>query len=953
MVTVLAAIAVLLTLPALVDLIRRPDLRRVGLRNIVRRPGEAALVVLGSALGTAIIAAAFIVGDTFDRSIRDIARTELGPVDQVVRVTNVDDLDDALVAIEGPGTIAGVDGVLAITSIGAALSNADATNAEPSLRISAVDMDAARSFGADPSITALADVPAPGLDEIVINTDTRAELDVEIGDLVAVYAYGERIDLELIALMPSEGLGGFSDAYIDPALLDSVAAEPPLGAEPPSALVLVSNDGGVFDSTEDPRNVRRIETATGDRLRAAGIDHDQSPQKLDILRDAEEEGDELTQIFSVVGGFSVVAGILLLVNLFVMLAEERKPTMGVLRAIGWRQGTLVRSFGLEGAIYAIIAAAVGALGGIGVGWAVVKLTQDIFATSGNDFSLILAVEPISLLQAALTGLVISLLAIWVTSWRISRLNIIRAIRDLPEPVTARGQLLLSVGGLVLAVVGVALLIGPGLGGKSVIPALAGPALMILGAGLLLKRWVRNDLLAVAAGSAVVLWGAFWAQILPKDVTTDVELPTFLVLGIILVAGGTAIATVIGPWMRRLLDLGSRPATAARLGLAYPVARTFRTALSLAMFSLIIFSLTFISVMSSTLGGQDDDIVTEISAGRDMMVDANSANPIATGDLTDLPGVASASPIIRAVPRWSADFDAESIEDPDRWRLSGIDPGFGNTGAPQLELRADRFATDAEAFEAVATDPTLVVVPSWFLAAGSDGVEVNLQDRVTMYTASGFTQEMTVIGVVQNDFTFAGPWVSADLVREQMPGGFRITRHYVTATADTSADDLAEAIDAAFVTNGASAETFRHRVGRFLSQELGFFRLLRGYLALGLVIGIAGLGVTLVRAVRERRREIGMLRSMGFPTGGVRSMFLTEAAFIGFLGIVSGAALGLLTARQLISGSDALDEPLPFVFPTSALVLVVLLPLIGAVVAAIVPAIRAARLRPSEALRLAD
>ena len=54
---------------SLFDLARRPTIRRLALRNLTRRRGEAALVVLGSLLGTAIITAAFIVGDSLGASV--------------------------------------------------------------------------------------------------------------------------------------------------------------------------------------------------------------------------------------------------------------------------------------------------------------------------------------------------------------------------------------------------------------------------------------------------------------------------------------------------------------------------------------------------------------------------------------------------------------------------------------------------------------------------------------------------------------------------------------------------------------------------------------------------------------------------------------------------------------------------------------------------------------------
>ena len=69
---------------------------RLAGRNTLRRKGEALLVVLGSLLGTAIITSSFVVGDTLHATIRDLARTRLGPIDEVVLVHDLALLDPAL-----------------------------------------------------------------------------------------------------------------------------------------------------------------------------------------------------------------------------------------------------------------------------------------------------------------------------------------------------------------------------------------------------------------------------------------------------------------------------------------------------------------------------------------------------------------------------------------------------------------------------------------------------------------------------------------------------------------------------------------------------------------------------------------------------------------------------------------------------------------------------------------
>ena len=72
-------ISLVISLPFAFVLARRPILRRLALRNPVRRPREALLVVLGSLLGAAIITGSAVGCDTMDASIRSMARQHLGP----------------------------------------------------------------------------------------------------------------------------------------------------------------------------------------------------------------------------------------------------------------------------------------------------------------------------------------------------------------------------------------------------------------------------------------------------------------------------------------------------------------------------------------------------------------------------------------------------------------------------------------------------------------------------------------------------------------------------------------------------------------------------------------------------------------------------------------------------------------------------------------------------------
>jgi putative ABC transport system permease protein len=96
------------------------------------------------------------------------------------------------------------------------------------------------------------------------------------------------------------------------------------------------------------------------------------------------------------------------------------------------------------------------------------------------------------------------------------------------------------------------------------------------------------------------------------------------------------------------------------------------------------------------------------------------------------------------------------------------------------------------------------------------------------------------------------------------------------------------------------------IRKMFSANTAFFRLMQGFLALGLLVGITGLGVVMVRAVRERRRTIGVLRALGFRASTVRRSFLMESGIIALEGIVLGVLLGVLTTWLMYQKSAAFD-----------------------------------------------
>ncbi|MEV4325430.1 FtsX-like permease family protein [Microbispora rosea] len=124
----------------------------------------------------------------------------------------------------------------------------------------------------------------------------------------------------------------------------------------------------------------------------------------------------------------------------------------------------------------------------------------------------------------------------------------------------------------------------------------------------------------------------------------------------------------------------------------------------------------------------------------------------------------------------------------------------------------------------------------------------------------------------------------------------------------------------------------------------FTNLLLGLGAVALLVGGVGVANTMVISVLERRKEIGLRRSLGATRGQVRLQFLAESLLLSALGGIAGAALG-----GLATAGYALSRGWPPVVPPWAFAGAVGATLVIGTLAGLYPAMRAARLSPTVAL----
>ena len=571
----------LLLIPVVFDLVSRPTFRRLAFRSISRRRGEAALVIIGALLGTAIITASLVVGDTVEGAIRDAARTDLGPIDESIRVTDAAKVAAVLKAVTNPA-ISGIDGTLRLDSAAAVVANKTTDRkAVPVAGMIEVDFDEARNFGSDSGITGLAEAGAtPTGDEVVIGHRLARKIEVGPGDPIEIFADGTSKSFKVRQVVEDQGLVGYVPrsggqgqggsrplgVFVAKGTIESFAKSATgASATPSNHEVLISNTGGIFDGAGTSATISDALVASTKGIQGVQV----VKAKADLLDGAKAAGENFSTLFSGIGYFSVIAGILLLVNLFVMLSEERKSELGMLRALGFKRNHLVRSFAIEGSVYSVIASVLGAFAAVGVGWVIILAAANIISRGDADLTFPLVVKPASLLIGGLTGLAISMFTVWGTSARIARLNIICAIRDLPDPKkTRRGYL-----GSIFAGLGVAiglLVFRGGWANSNGMGILAGPAIAFFCLVPLLDRLLPRKLVTVVCSASVLAWGIA-AFTVASDKMGRAGINVFVIQGIVLVAAGVVLfsqADRLWALVAKGLSATGR-GLAARLGLAYP------------------------------------------------------------------------------------------------------------------------------------------------------------------------------------------------------------------------------------------------------------------------------------------------------------------------------------------------------------------------------------------------
>ena len=977
---------------------------RMAARNLPRRRTQTILVVLGLMLATMLFSASFTTGDTLTNSLRVQSLENLGQVDVQVQADGAGASGqqqfgqrsseragyfDAKVAgkvrdrLSGEDRVAGV-APAAIETVPVTAKGSDLS--EPSTDVLGFDENSMEGF--DTLTTASGKTLNPsdlGKDEIYLSADAAKGLDVGNGDVIEA-TFVREPDATAVpnappaapgavpAPQPSElTVAGVYESGANPASSTSMVMplqrlQERLGEEGRINAVLITHKGPAVEGAAGT-------DATRDTLGPLLEKNDLEAQavKKEAIDQADEGGETFTSIFLLFGQFSVGAGVLLIFLIFVMLAAERKHELGIARAVGMRRGHLMRMFAFEGALYALLASALGSVAGVGVGWLMVRVIGKAFAGSGFEISF--ATSPENVVIAFCLGMVLTFAVVLVSSWRVSRLNVVRAIRDIPEP-DKKGR---SVKGVLLALatpLAGAGLLWQGLQTEQTGLYMLGLSLIIVGAALVARvlRVPERISFTVAGMLLLGLW-LLPVSFAPSGMTEGIDL--FFISGVMIVTGGVWIViynsdlllgavVVLFGWLR-----GMPPVL--KTAVSYPMQSRFRTGMTLAMFSLVVFTIVTMSFINAAFSSIFDD-TDRLSGGFDVRADAGYAAPIPDMDeaLKDKKGVnADDFTAVGTLAGLSVDAKQKGKDrKPQTLFLQGVDAGYTKNVGYGFKSTVPEYDTADEVWTALRTERDTAVISSDLAPSRSNfevgdgepaiklsgfyGEDPTLPDDLYIQVEdpqSGKTRNLHVIGVLEDTAFFAPGVTSSRATVEEIAGSPVPAQSYQFRLRDgVDPGPAAKDLERAFAQNGLQTVAIEQEIEDGSASQGLFNNLLMGFMGLGLLVGIAALGVIAARSVVERRQQIGMLRALGFQRGQVRLAFLIESSFVALLGIGLGVALGAALSVGIVDSFEEQISGIRYTVPWSTLGVIVVLAYFASLLTTFLPASQASRVYPAEALR---
>ena len=425
----------------------------------------------------------------------------------------------------------------------------------------------------------------------------------------------------------------------------------------------------------------------------------------------------------------------------------------------------------------------------------------------------------------------------------------------------------------------------------------------------------------------------------------------------------------------------------KISVAYPMASRFRTGLTVTMFALVIFTLVIFATLNN-LGNEIQDNPERVSGGYEIRANINRETPIenvyTTINNSDIV-VSSDFEVIASQTNFRAQARQEGTDN-SRFKnasIKALDNPYLETNLLQITHYDPAYGTDSRAiWNALANDSTLALIRGDALSTANqggpgaqssdafrlDGVEAAEQGEMTSQFIElqlplgqgvyGDVVKRRVIGVVDpiagglDGFEGQGSstiYTNTKIVQDISPIDITPNVYRFKLTDPSQDEEIARKLETVFLENSMQATAIVTQLAEQREQDDAFNLLFQGFQGLGLIVGVAALGVISFRAVVERRRVIGMMKAMGYSRKMIQYQFLLESAVIAILGSIVGIGLGTLVSWNIVQEIRKTVEDLTFEMPWINLIGITTITVLFALIATWVPARQASKIYPAEAL----
>jgi len=536
----------------------------------------------------------------------------------------------------------------------------------------------------------------------------------------------------------------------------------------------------------------------------------------------------------------------------------------------------------------------------------------------------------------------------------------------------------------------ALLTWLGTASEEAAPLRIGLTLVIIGVGLSIRTLSHRTGLRADVGDRIaytfigVVNLAFW--VIPfsalRTVFGEIDggIEMFFISGIAMVTAAVWTVMYNADLLLKVLTFVTGPFGQLRpvlvTAVAYPMAAKFRTGLTLAMFALVIFTLIVMSILTEAFSSAVGDS-ERVAGGWDIQATVNFNTPIEDIRLAidEKPGLNNADiPSIGGYTTIPVETRQVGADD-QRWRFYAVraadDQFLRETGANLKLFDTEYGDTQEDIWNAVREDSNLVVVDSLVVPSRQgfandelpfelegilyEDTEMEAIDIEVREPRTGQVIPLKVIGVLDR-LTDAfgelgiGMFASREELDEAIPFRIPTTTYRFKAAKGVDVAQLSKDLESAFRENGMESDVLSELVDDIAAANRAFNYLFTSFMGLGLLVGIASLGVVSLRAVVERRQQIGVLRAIGYRRRMVQLSFLTESSFIVLMGTAIGVSLGIIISWNIVKDIQQDVETVQFAIPWIQIGVIVAIAYVFSLATTFLPARQASRIYPAEALR---